>query len=81
MKIIKLSASWCQPCKQLTKVMQSMQLPYPTEEVDIDEKPEVAIKYGVRGVPALFLVDDDGTVVKSLTGAKSQQQLEDWLKS
>lgn len=80
MKLIKMSASWCVPCKQLSKLMQEVTIPYEIKEVDIDSDPSSAIKFGVRGVPTLLLVEDDGeTVVKRANGALTKAKLEEFL--
>lgn len=45
------SASWCQPCKQLKKMLDENNIEYTT--IDIDADPEVARAAGVRGIPTL----------------------------
>jgi thioredoxin 1 len=46
--------------------------------VDIDENNEIAIDYGIRGVPTLIMLDGN-TEMKRLVGMQSLKQLEDWL--
>ncbi|MCQ2494642.1 MAG: thioredoxin [Lachnospiraceae bacterium] len=55
--IIDFSAVWCGPCKMLAPVMEEI-----SEElgdkvsfynVDVDECPDLAMKYGVSSIPAL----------------------------
>jgi thioredoxin-like negative regulator of GroEL len=81
MKLIKLSASWCGPCKSLSKVISGLELEIPMEEIDIDEKPEEAQKYGIRGVPTLVLLDDTGEVLKKKSGMMNSSELQSWLNS
>jgi thioredoxin 1 len=81
MKLIKLSASWCGPCKSLSKVISGLALEIPMEEIDIDEKPEEAQKYGIRGVPTLVLLDDTGEVLKKKSGMMNSSELQSWLNS
>ena len=38
MKLLKFHATWCQPCKMLSKVMEGVDLGVPVENIDIDEK-------------------------------------------
>ena len=77
-KVLKFSASWCQPCKMLSKTIEGMTIEMPIEEIDIDDNQELAVEYQVRGVPTLVMLDDDKEV-KRTTGALSSKQLEEWL--
>lgn len=77
-KVIKFSASWCGPCKMLSKVLEDVKTDIPFENVDIDENQDLAKKYGVRGVPTMIMLEGD-TVVKSLVGMQQQSKIEQWL--
>jgi thioredoxin 1 len=79
MKILKFSAEWCTPCKRLKSVLSEMVLPYPVESVDIDKNPEKAGDYGVRGVPTLILVTDEGTEQGRLVGLKTKADIAEWI--
>lgn len=76
MKILKFAASWCQPCKMLSGMLESTDLGIPVEEIDIDDNMELSMKYGVRGVPTMVLLNDDGVEVRRLTGLPTKAQLE-----
>jgi thioredoxin 1 len=77
MKLLKFSASWCGPCKMLTKVMESIEFPYEVVDVDIEGNEELVAKYGVRGVPTLVLLDDKDDVVVVHIGALDKTALEE----
>jgi len=77
-KILKFAASWCQPCKMLSKTIEGMTIETPIEEIDIDEQEELAIQYQIRSVPTLVMLDDDKEV-KRVTGMQSSTQLEAWI--
>ena len=79
MKLIKLSASWCQSCKQLTKTIEGIPLPFDVISVDIDEQPELAIKYNCRSVPTLVLLDNDDNVLRKTSGNMSAEQFKKWV--
>ena len=79
MKVLKFSASWCQPCKMLAKTLEGMKVPYEITEIDIDDQPEQAGKYQVRGVPTMVLVDDKGAVVSRLVGLQTAVKIGEWL--
>lgn len=70
MKLLKFEASWCQPCKQLSETLSSMDMPWPVEVIDIDleENREQVINRGVRSVPTLILLDNNNKVVRRITG-------------
>lgn len=80
MKILKFSASWCGPCKMLSKTIEGIkaEMPYPVEEIDIDENTELAQKYSIRGVPTMVLVDGDKEV-KRKVGAMTAPELKQFL--
>jgi thioredoxin 1 len=77
--MLYFSATWCGPCKMLGPVMVSFEEKYSEAvdvlKVDVDEAPELAEKYEVRGVPTLVLIKD-GEVVHRSTGAKPLPGLE-----
>jgi len=77
-KVLKFAASWCQPCKMLSKTIEGMTIETPIEEIDIDEQEELAIQYQIRSVPTLVMLDDDKEV-KRVTGMQSSTQLEAWI--
>lgn len=79
MKLIKFYADWCQPCKMLSKVMEEIEFPYPVESVNIDNDTESALLYGIRSVPTLLLIDENGNITKRLNGFMKQKQLQESL--
>jgi thioredoxin 1 len=77
MKLLKFSASWCGPCKMLTKVMESVEFPYEVVTIDIEDNEELIAKYGIKGVPTLVLLDDKEEVVSVHIGALDKTALEE----
>lgn len=74
MKVLKFYADWCGPCKMLSNILADVESPVEIEEIDIDVKPEIAIKYHVRGVPTLILIDDAENVVRRQSGVITAEQ-------
>ena len=77
MKVLRFTASWCQPCKMLAKTLEDVDTRIPIEVIDIDEKQEVAMQYGIRGVPTLVMLDGD-IEVKRFSGMKMKNELAEW---
>lgn len=77
MKILRFTASWCQPCKSLAKNLEEANLSLPIEVVDIDVQSDIAVEYGIRGVPTLVLMDEN-IEVKRLVGSKTVTELKEW---
>ena len=78
MKVLRFTASWCQPCKMLAKTLEDVETQIPIEVIDIDENQELAMDYGIRGVPTLVMIDGD-VEVKRVSGMLMKNQLTDWL--
>jgi len=78
MKVLRFTASWCQPCKMLAKTLEDVDTQIPIEVIDIDENQQIAMDYGIRGVPTLVMIDGD-IEVKRVSGMLMKNQLTDWL--
>jgi thioredoxin 1 len=77
-RVLRFTASWCGPCKMLAKNLEEVNTNIPIEVVDIDVHPDVAIDYGVRGVPTLVMLHEN-IESKRLVGMQSLKVLEDWI--
>ena len=75
--LLKFEASWCMPCKMIKPTLESVQSSTGVQvvSVDVDDHQELATKFGVRGVPAVFAIKD-GAPVGTLVGAKSETHYE-----
>ena len=54
MKLLKFSAAWCQPCKQLDVFLAEALLEYPEIELvsmPIEDNKDSVSYYGIRTVP------------------------------
>lgn len=84
-KVIKLSASWCFPCKMYAKtfeeVSQNEEFKDITfEEIDIEENEDAAEKYLVRSVPTTVVLDENGRVIHKAGGNLTKNNLEEILR-
>jgi len=63
----------------LSRVVENIASPLPIEDVNIDTSQDVAIKYGIRGVPTCVIVDDAGTEIKRHTGMMNEAQFKNFV--
>lgn len=78
-KVLRFTASWCQPCKSLAKQLESIDVSLPIEVIDIDTHSDLAVEYGIRSVPTLIMLDEN-VEMKRTTGTKSIESLKAWLQ-
>jgi thioredoxin 1 len=62
----------------LAKTLEDVETQIPIEVIDIDENQQLAMDYGIRGVPTLVMIDGD-IEVKRVSGMMMKNQLESWL--
>lgn len=66
--IIDFHATWCGPCKQLAPTLKALAAEYGDEiyiyKVDVDKEPDIARAYGIRSVPSLLFIPNDGSKPK-----------------
>ncbi|MCB9496680.1 MAG: thioredoxin [Fibrobacteria bacterium] len=77
-------AEWCGPCKALAPVLEKFSDGYAGRvkiaKVDVDHNPELASRYGIRGVPTMMFFRD-GKVVDQVVGLLPPAQLAQKLDS
>lgn len=76
--LVVFKASWCQPCHQLSKVLDSIDLGIPVTKVDIDNDPLITTEFAIRGVPTLLLIEDN-EVKKRKSGFMTAEQLQEFV--
>ena len=78
--VIKMGSSWCKPCLQLKpifdEVIQEID-DIKVVEIDVEEHPDIASDYKVRGVPCVIVTDENDNVLAMKTGMMTKEQLKD----
>jgi thioredoxin 1 len=66
-------AEWCGPCRMVSPILDEIATEYADKidivKVNVDEEPELAMQYGVTGIP-MMAVFQGGTIAKQMVGAK-----------
>tara|TARA_B110000285_G_scaffold111187_1_gene126211 strand:- start:58 stop:318 length:261 start_codon:yes stop_codon:yes gene_type:complete len=77
--IIYFSAPWCQPCKVLGPVIDSLIIDgMNIRKVNCDYDTLLTQKYGIKSIPTLVLTNLEGLELGRKTGAISKEQITEW---
>ena len=75
-------AEWCGPCKMVAPLLDEAAAQFQGRvsiaKLNVDENPDSAAKYGIRGIPTLMLFKD-GQIAATKVGALSRTQLQAFL--
>jgi uncharacterized protein YyaL (SSP411 family) len=70
--LVDFAADWCPPCITMKHdvwpdpgVAAAVRDGYVPLLVDIDQRPDVAARYGVSGIPSVMVLDEEGEVVRT----------------
>ena len=76
--LVDFWAEWCGPCKMIAPAVHELALEYDGQlsvgKLDVDSSPNIAMKYGVRSIPALIFFKD-GQAVHTIVGARPKAAL------
>lgn len=71
-------AEWCGPCRMVGPVVEELAKEYDGKavvgKVNVDNNPQVAMKYGIRSIPTILFLKN-GEVVDRSVGAVPKAQL------
>lgn len=76
--VVDFTAVWCNPCKMLDPVVKQLAEDWDGKvkvgKLDVDENSNLAVEYGVMGVPTLMLFVN-GKPVQRLTGYQPKDRI------
>ena len=76
--LVDFTATWCGPCKAIAPLVDQLADEFEGKmkvgKLDIDDAPGVAQRFGIRGVPTLY-VFKGGEVVGKMVGAAPKQNI------
>lgn len=77
--LVDFSADWCPPCKALHPTLEELAEDYAGRaklvRIDVDESGALARRYGVRSIPALFVIKN-GKTVDQTVGLQNKHDLQ-----
>ena len=82
--VVDFSATWCGPCKMLAPVLEEvsgeMSDAVSFYNVDVDENPDLAQKFGITSIPALVVLKE-GEKAGMQVGFLPKDGVVDFIKS
>lgn len=79
MKLIKIYSKICGPCKVLEKNLVESGVKYDSVDVASEEGEDLTETYGIRAVPTLLLVDDNGMLISKHVGILSVEGIKSFI--
>ncbi|HEX7342784.1 MAG TPA: thioredoxin [bacterium] len=76
--LVDFWAEWCGPCHMLAPIVEQIAQDYQGRvkvgKLNVDENPQIAAQFGIRGIPTLLLFDK-GKPVEQIIGAVPKAQI------
>lgn len=81
--VVDFWAEWCGPCRFISPALEEIATELDGKvkiaKLNVDENPDIMMRYGVRSIPTLILFKD-GEPQAMQVGAVPKQKLSDWIQ-
>lgn len=79
-KLLYFSATWCGPCINLSPILMGIckSNNIPIKKIDVDQDPENTIKYRIRSIPTLIVIENDQEIKRHIGVIEQYKILEFW---
>ena len=82
-RIVKISTTWCGPCKTYAPIFDKVTEAYKDEisieKIDADntnkEEDELIAKFSIRNIPTTLFLDENDELIKKTVGSVSENEL------
>ncbi len=75
--LLDFYADWCGPCKMVSPIVNEIATEHPeflVGKINVDEAPDLATKFKIVSIPALFALKD-GQIVNQIIGAVPKSEI------
>lgn len=77
--LLQFTAKWCGPCRTLGPIINQVEQKVAeiadVRRIDVDEENDLSMKFSIRAVPTLILLDKGGSISWRHTGLISETDL------